>query len=82
LIIETAAGVHPGFLGCLTLELSNVGQVPITLSPGLEICQLFMHRVESKNEEGDNSTYIGYRRPVLNEIRADAIAAALAKDRL
>lgn len=80
LIIETAAGVHPGFTGCLTLELSNVGQVPITLSPGLEICQLFIHRVETKSSAGDNSAFIGFRRPVLTEIRPDKIAEALAKD--
>jgi dCTP deaminase len=39
LIIETAAGIHPGFCGCLTLEIGNVGPVPIPLIPGVEICQ-------------------------------------------
>ena len=29
LIIATATGVHPGFYGCLTLELSNVGKISI-----------------------------------------------------
>ena len=29
LIIATATGVHPGFKGCLTLELTNVGEIPI-----------------------------------------------------
>jgi dCTP deaminase len=29
LIIETAAGIHPSFSGCLTLELANVGEVPL-----------------------------------------------------
>ena len=33
LIVETAAGIHPGFNGCLTLELANVGEVPIRDSP-------------------------------------------------
>jgi dCTP deaminase len=33
LIIETAAGLQPGFSGCLALELSNVGEVPIALPP-------------------------------------------------
>ena len=33
LIIATATGVHPGFTGCLTLELSNVGEIPITIKP-------------------------------------------------
>ena len=43
LIIEMALGVHPGFVGCLTLELANVGEVPIRVSPGTRICQLFLH---------------------------------------
>ena len=46
LIIETAAGIHPGFQGCLTLELANVGEVPLAVRPGMEICQLFVHRVD------------------------------------
>lgn len=29
LVIETAPGVHPGFSGCLTLELANIGEVPM-----------------------------------------------------
>src|SRR5579864_9012513 len=41
LIIETAAGIQPGFSGCLALELSNVGEVPMPLLPGLQICQVF-----------------------------------------
>jgi dCTP deaminase len=37
LVIETAAGLHPGFSGCITLELSNCGEVPIALVPGMKI---------------------------------------------
>ena len=80
LIIETAAGVHPGFTGCLTLELSNVGPVPIVLNPGIEICQLFIHRVESDSEASDKSAFVGQRRPVLGEIRQDFIAQALSRE--
>jgi dCTP deaminase len=46
LVIETAPGVHPGFSGCLTLELANVGEIPIELTPGARICQLFAHVLE------------------------------------
>ena len=31
LIIATATGVHPRFTGCLTLELANVGAIPIAV---------------------------------------------------
>lgn len=46
LIIATAIGVHPSFSGILTLELSNVGEIPIYLYPGFSIAQLFLSYVE------------------------------------
>ncbi|HYM74789.1 MAG TPA: dCTP deaminase [Candidatus Dormibacteraeota bacterium] len=46
LIIATAIGVHPNFSGILTLEISNVGEIPIYLYPGLCIAQLFLASVE------------------------------------
>jgi dCTP deaminase len=46
LIIATAIGVHPNFSGILTLEISNVGEIPIYLYPGLAIAQLFLVSVE------------------------------------
>lgn len=47
LIIATATGVHSNFSGVLTLELSNVGEIPIYLYPGFSIAQLFLHSVET-----------------------------------
>lgn len=38
--VATATAVEPGFRGVVTLELSNVGTVPLSLSPGLRISQL------------------------------------------
>jgi dCTP deaminase len=38
--IATASAVEPGFKGVVTLELSNVGTVPLTLMPGIRIAQL------------------------------------------
>jgi dCTP deaminase len=39
LIVATAVSVHPGFSGTITLELLNVGEVPIILYPGLCVAQ-------------------------------------------
>jgi dCTP deaminase len=78
LIIATAAGVHPGFTGCLTLELSNVGEIPIAVTPGISICQLFFHTMEN-NDLVDRSLFVGLRRPVMGEIKLDDIARKLAK---
>ena len=41
LLIHTTAGfVDPGFDGYLTLELSNVANLPITVYPGMKIGQI------------------------------------------
>ncbi|OIP02519.1 MAG: dCTP deaminase [Armatimonadetes bacterium CG2_30_66_41] len=80
LVIATAAGVHPGFKGCLTLELSNVGEVPVALEPGMRTCQLFLHRVEKGHlpQHVDTSHFIGLRQPALGHVRRDAVAQKLA----
>lgn len=51
LIIATATGVHAGFSGILTLEITNLGEIPIHLYPGLTIAQLFIHQVEKGDAE-------------------------------
>ena len=69
LIIATATGVHPGFTGCLTLELTNVGEIPIAISPGDEICQLFIHSAEPLDSRAvDRSQFVGSRKPTLGTI--------------
>lgn len=77
LIIATAAGVHPGFTGCLTLELSNVGEIPIEITPGMRICQLFMHNIEKPGREIDKSGFIGHRKPLIGKLELDPIARKL-----
>lgn len=72
LIIATATGVHPGFRGCLTLELTNVGETPIQIVPGIRICQLFVQDVNITTTAHDSkSSFDGLRRPVLRPIKTD-----------
>jgi len=80
LIVATATGVHPGFTGCLTLELSNIGEIPISIRPGSTICQLFIHQVDGGNTTLINcSSFIGRRKPTLGIIELDSVAKKLAK---
>jgi dCTP deaminase len=79
LIIATAAGVHPGFTGCLTLELTNLGEIPIAIKPGMRICQLFLHTVDSKTQEIDRSAFSCSRRPTLGKLKLDSVAEKLAR---
>lgn len=83
LIIATATGVHPGFTGCLTLELTNVGEVPITIKPGTTICQLFLHSVQGGDPQlVDHSRFIGNRKPTIGPIQLDDVARKLASQTL
>lgn len=81
LIIATAAGVHPGFTGCLTLELSNCNEIPIVIKPGMEICQLFLHYVDSKLKIVECSSHAFSRKPHLGKIKIDAVAKKLGQAR-
>jgi dCTP deaminase len=80
LIIATATAVHPGFAGCLTLELSNIGETPVELKPGTTVCQLCLHPVETREmQTGDVSTYAGRRKPIIGSIQLDEVALALSR---
>jgi len=74
LIIATATGVHPGFTGCLALEMTNVGEIPIEIRPGWEICQLFLDRVQPYDDKEPHdehiapSSFSGKTRPVLGSL--------------
>lgn len=46
LVIATATAVHPGFTGSITLELVNLGEVPLVLYPGLPVAQLVLSDCE------------------------------------
>lgn len=79
LIIATAASVHPGFVGALTLELSNVGQMPIAIKPGMWISQLCLHEARKGASDAiDESDYVGQSRPHLGRIELDPMASRLA----
>lgn len=43
LIIAAATSIRPGYKGIVTLELANLGNIPITLYPCIRIAQLIFH---------------------------------------
>ena len=68
LIHSTAGYVDPGWDGYLTLELSNVANLPITIYPGMKIGQISFFRLSSPAETpygaaGGKSKYQGQRGP-------------------
>lgn len=71
LITATAIFVHPWFKGCLTLELVNLGQVPLELQPGERIAQLSLHPVSPPQGEPDNDKYRYNTRPEFSRVSLD-----------
>lgn len=78
IIIETAAGIHPAFSGCLTLEIANVGEIPVKLIAGMMICQLFFHALDG-DLSASKTALAGQRKPRLGQIREDPILTKLLK---
>jgi dCTP deaminase len=56
---STAGFIDPGFSGHITLELSNVANLPITLWPGMKIGQLCLLRLTSPAEHPYGSSKAG-----------------------
>jgi len=71
--VATATAVEPGFKGVVTLELSNVGTIPIVLRPGVRIAQLVFRTTSSPVEApyGGNRKYVCPVGPQFSRIHTD-----------
>jgi dCTP deaminase len=58
LVVATATIIHPRYAGVLTLELTNVGEIPIRLYPGLAIAQLAIQSVEGLSNEHADAAFM------------------------
>jgi len=56
LVIATAIKIDPGFKGCITLEIINLGEIPIEINPGVPIAQLIFHKTKALKK---NNKYSG-----------------------
>ncbi len=76
LIHSTAGFVDPGFEGHLTLELSNVANLPIAIYPGMKIGQISFYQLTTPADapygsEAARSKYQGQRGPTPSKIHED-----------
>lgn len=62
LVHFTAPTIHAGFSGRITLELINLGPIPILLFPTMYICQLIVEEVEGVPLRND-SQFQGQLQP-------------------
>ena len=72
----TAGFIDPGFEGKITLEISNIGAMPVALYPGQRVCQLVFETMTSPAERpyghpDRQSKYMGQKRPESSRIKQD-----------
>lgn len=80
--IATANSVEPGFKGVLTLELSNIGTIPIKLYPGVRIAQLVFRMADppADNAYGGDRKYTCPVGPEFSSIQRDRDFKVFAVD--
>ena len=76
LIHSTAGFIDPGFTGQVTLELSNVANLPIAIYPGMKIGQISFYQLSTPAEHpygspGAGSKYQGQAGPTPSRIHRD-----------
>lgn len=82
LAVATATTVEPGFRGVITLELSNVGSVPLFLHPGVRIAQLLFRDVHPcASGYGDGRKYHCPVGPQFSRIKSDKDSIVFRKPR-
>ncbi|MEX2043343.1 MAG: dCTP deaminase [Patescibacteria group bacterium] len=68
---STAGHVSPGWKGTLTLEITNIGVVPVLLYPGMRVCQFVFETMSSPVERAygqAGNKYAGQRSPDASKI--------------
>ena len=81
LIHSTAGYVDPGWKGTLTLELSNVANLPIALYAGMRIGQISFFRMSSPVERPYGSRELGSKYQGQSQPTASAIHTDLERGR-
>ncbi|MHB8585901.1 MAG: dCTP deaminase [Thermoplasmatota archaeon] len=81
IVVHSTAGfIDPGFRGRITLELSNLGRIPVALRPKMRICQLSFETTLSPAERpygpARGSKYQDQDGPVASRIRQDVVGDA------
>jgi len=70
-IHSTAGHFDPGFKGRPTLEISNIGVLPIKLYPGMLFCQLIFHSLTEKTKKPYKGRYLNQKGAPASKIFQD-----------
>ena len=71
-IHSTAANIECGFRGNITLELANMGRIPVMLYPGMRICSLSFEQLTTPADipyyKKKSAKYVGQKAPEASKI--------------
>ena len=70
---STAGHVNPGWKGKLTLEISNIGRIPVLLYPGMRICQLVFETLTTPATAVYEGKYMNQKSPQESKISKENI---------
>lgn len=69
---STAATIDAGFRGNITLELANMGRIPVMLYPGMRICSISFEQLTSVVDvpyyKKRSAKYVGQTKPEASKI--------------
>jgi dCTP deaminase len=72
IIHSTAAAVDAGWRGKITLELANMGKMPVALYPGMRICSISFEQLSSPADvpyyKKKSAKYVGQKGPAESKI--------------
>ena len=76
IIVHSTAGLFdPGWVGIATLELGNLGRIPVQLYPGMRICAFTFEKVSSKTavpyRDKPTNKYAGQMEPQISRFGKD-----------
>jgi deoxycytidine triphosphate deaminase len=71
LLIATACAIDPGFKGCITLELSNLGNLPLYLIPGIRLAKLILSPTTSASNYSKKRKYFSQIGPEFSKASQD-----------
>jgi dCTP deaminase len=69
---STAANIECGFRGNITLELANMGRIPVMLHPGMRICSVSFEELTTPADvpyyRKKSAKYVGQTAPLASKI--------------
>lgn len=76
IIVHGTAGLFdPGWTGKATLELSNLGRMPVALYPGMRICSFTFEQLSSRvavpYRDKVGNKYAGQQRPLASKLASE-----------